>query len=182
MGVNYNIAGGMQARGKQTSEETNSLNRNFKEGANHQTIMSNGTDKAAALNPSPYLAQFVRSNYKRTGGPSLNDSLDKLKNEFMVGYNEVMQESDAAYRLDTLTQKKAAASGARHTSAGPLAQMLYGASQAANAGAQHSPSLELQLVKEENETLKKVIEQMKLDMQTIVEKVKSTFNEQNADR
>ena len=65
--------------------------------------MSHGTDKAAPLNPSPYLAQFVRSNYKRTGGPSLNDSLDKLKNEFMMGYNDVMQESEAAYRLDTLT-------------------------------------------------------------------------------
>ena len=45
----------------------------------------------------------MRSNYKKTGGPSLNDSLDKLQHEFMRGYNDVMQESDAAYRLDTLT-------------------------------------------------------------------------------
>ena len=41
------------------------------------------------------------------------------------------------------------------------------------------PDLEIQLLKEENETLKNVIEQMKIDMQTIVEKVKSTFNDLN---
>ena len=41
------------------------------------------------------------------------------------------------------------------------------------------PELEIQLLKEENETLKRVIEQMKVDMQTIVEKVKSTFNDLN---
>ena len=40
--------------------------------------------------------------------------------------------------------------------------MLYGANVATGAG--QNPNLELQLVKEENETLKKVIEQMKLDM------------------
>ena len=44
---------------------------------------------------------------------------------------------------------------------------------------QGSPELEIQLLKEENETLKRVIEQMKVDMQTIVEKVKSTFNDLN---
>ena len=42
---------------------------------------------------------------------------------------------------------------------------------------QQSATLELQLVREENEALKKVIEQMKIDMETIVDKVKSTFNE-----
>ena len=41
------------------------------------------------------------------------------------------------------------------------------------------PDLEIQLLKEENETLKNVIEQMKIDMQTIVEKVKTTFNDLN---
>ena len=48
---------------------------------NNQSAYASGGDKAP--NPSPYLAQFVRSNYKKTGGPSLNDSLDKLKMEFM---------------------------------------------------------------------------------------------------
>ena len=64
------------------------------------------------MEPSPYLAQFVRSNYKKTG--SLNDSLDKLKMDFMQGYNEAMAESDAAYRSLLETQKKQ----------GPLQQML----------------------------------------------------------
>ena len=57
-----------------------------------------------------------------------------------------------------------------------MAQMLQGAAAAAGTPTQN---LELQLVREENEALKKVIEQMKIDMETIVEKVKSTFNEQN---
>ena len=64
---------------------------------------------AKPTGPSPYLAQFVRSNYKQTGGPSLNDSLDKLKVEFMQGYDQVMQESDAAYRLDQSRLKSGAA-------------------------------------------------------------------------
>ena len=34
---------------------------------------------------------------------------------------------------------------------------------------------ELSLLREENETLKKVIEQMKIDMETIVDKVKETL-------
>ena len=34
------------------------------------------------------------------------------------------------------------------------------------------------MIKEENNSLKKIIEQMKYDMETIVDKVKSTFNEQ----
>lgn len=40
----------------------------------------------------------MKSSHKQTQGKgaSLNDSLDKLKLEFMHGYNEVMQESDAA--------------------------------------------------------------------------------------
>ena len=57
-----------------------------------------------------------------------------------------------------------------------MAQMLQGAAAAAGTPTQ---TLELQLVREENEALKKVIEQMKIDMETIVEKVKSTFIEQN---
>ena len=126
---------------------TNNLMNNQ---AANQTVLSAGTEGGGK--PSPYLAQFVRSNYKKTGGPSLNDSLDKLQHEFMKGYNDVMQESDAAYRLDTLTQKSRKA-------AGPLAQMLQGGGEA-----KASENLELQLVKEENETLKKVIEQMKIDM------------------
>ena len=44
-------------------------------------------------------------------------------------------------------------------------------------GTQQNPQLELQLVKEENEALKSVIAQMKVDMQAIVEKVKETVNE-----
>ena len=36
---------------------------------------------------------------------------------------------------------------------------------------------ELQFLREENDTLKKVIEQMKIDMDAIVEKVKSTVND-----
>ena len=46
--------------------------------------------------------------------------------------------------------------------------MLQGVSSAEHGQA------EAQFIKEENEALKKVIEQMKIDMQTIVEKVKST--------
>ena len=55
------------------------------------------------LSPSPYLQNFVKSSYKQTNGAggSLNDSLDKLKLEFMHGYNDVMQESDTAQRLET---------------------------------------------------------------------------------
>lgn len=144
---------------------------------NADTFSSGGAqrDHRASPAPSPYIAQFVRSNYKKTGGPSLNDSLDRLKLDFMQGYNEVMQESDAAYRLDTLTQKKASQARA----GGALAQMLQGGASAGMGGAA-SPAVELQLVKEENEALKKVIEQMKIDMQTIVEKVKTTFTEQQA--
>jgi len=69
----------------------------------------------------------VRSNYKKTGEPSLNDSLDKLKHEFMNGYNEVMMESEAANRLDSITQKRYSRAGG----AGALAQMLSGGAQAA---------------------------------------------------
>ena len=50
----------------------------------------------------------MRSNYKKSGvggANLLNDSLDKLKLEFIHGYNEVMQESDAAYRLETHKKK-----------------------------------------------------------------------------
>ena len=61
--------------------------------------------------PSQYLEKFVRSNYKQTGGPSLNDSLDKLKMEFMQGFDQVMQESDTAYRLDQSRMKSNAARG-----------------------------------------------------------------------
>ena len=46
----------------------------------------------------------MRSNYKKTG--TLNDSLDKLKLDFMQGYNDAMAESDAAYRLDTQKTKQ----------------------------------------------------------------------------
>ena len=48
----------------------------------------------------------MKSSHKQTqgNGASLNDSLDKLKLEFMHGYNEVMQESDAAQRLETFKQ------------------------------------------------------------------------------
>ena len=137
----------------------------------HQTILSNRANQIdkQPSQPSPYLNQFVRSNYKKTGGPSLNDSLDRLKLDFMQGYNEVMEESNAAYRLETLTQKKATGNGA-------LAQMLQ-----VGAGGQN-PQVELQLVKEENEALKQVIAQMKVDMQAIVEKVKDTVQEQVKDR
>ena len=52
----------------------------------------------SVLSPSPYLQNFVKSTYKQTKsrGGTLNDSLDKLKLEFMQGYDEVMIESDAA--------------------------------------------------------------------------------------
>lgn len=84
---------------------TSPLNNNFTAAmqapAGKETISSGAGGERPG--PSPYLNQFVRSNYKKTGGPSLNDSLDKLKHEFMHGYNDVMQESDAAFRLDTLT-------------------------------------------------------------------------------
>ena len=76
----------------------------------NQTNSSAGGVKPTG--PSPYLAQFVRSNYKATGGPSLNDSLDKLKLEFMQGYNDVMAESDAAYRLESKKQSNARGGGA----------------------------------------------------------------------
>lgn len=62
-------------------------------------------NKKDSLNPSPYFKEFVRSSLKHTGpgkGASLNDSLDKLKFEFMQGYQEVMQESDAAMRKEAL--------------------------------------------------------------------------------
>ena len=52
--------------------------------------------------------------------------------------------------------------------------MLQGGAQG-----QSNPQLELQLTKEENDALKKVIEQMKIDMETIVDKVTSTLREQN---
>ena len=52
--------------------------------------------------PSQYLQSFVKSHYKKTVGQgSLNDSLDKMKLEFMQGYNDVMQESDTAFRLES---------------------------------------------------------------------------------
>ena len=117
------------------------------------------------LSPSPYLQNFVKSSFKQTngGGGSLNDSLDKLKMEFMHGYNEVMQESDAAQKLETFKQTLSV--GKRRSDA--LTQML-----AAAAPSQSEHQMELRFIKEENEVLKKVIEQMKLDMETIVDNVK----------
>jgi hypothetical protein len=41
------------------------------------------------LRPSPFVQQFVQS-FK----PSLNDSLEKLQREFMLGYQEAMGMSD----------------------------------------------------------------------------------------
>lgn len=98
----------------------------------------------------------------------------------MHGYNEAMAESDAAYRLDTQKKRMSSAAGGR---VGALQQMLVGGQSHLLSGNQANgngagSSLELQLTKEENEALKKVIEQMKIDMETIVDKVKSTFNEQ----
>jgi len=43
------------------------------------------------VTPSPYVNNFIRSSFKYG---SLNDSLDKMKGEFMMGYNEAMQESE----------------------------------------------------------------------------------------
>eukprot|EP00353_Schmidingerella_taraikaensis_P010870 CAMPEP_0185576336 /NCGR_PEP_ID=MMETSP0434-20130131/7288_1 /TAXON_ID=626734 ORGANISM="Favella taraikaensis, Strain Fe Narragansett Bay" /NCGR_SAMPLE_ID=MMETSP0434 /ASSEMBLY_ACC=CAM_ASM_000379 /LENGTH=70 /DNA_ID=CAMNT_0028193497 /DNA_START=565 /DNA_END=777 /DNA_ORIENTATION=+ len=70
----------------------------------------------------------------------------------MNGYNEAMQESDAAYRLDQKKQSNARGMG------GALSQMIQGGAQSP------CPDLEIQLLKEENEALKRVIEQMKVDM------------------
>ena len=92
----------------------------------------------------------MKSSHKQTQGKgaSLNDSLDKLKLEFMHGYNEVMQESDAAQRLETFKQTLSA--GKKNDA---LAQML------AAAGPNKSESqMEMKFIREENEVLKKVIE------------------------
>ena len=108
-------------------------------------MLSSG-EKSQPKAPSPYLTQFVRSNYKKTG--TLNDSLDKLKLDFMQGYNDAMAESDAAYRLDTqktkqrLMQSSQAAGGGR---SGALQQMLAGgqAHMLGNNQPQQSATLEL---------------------------------------
>ena len=87
-----------------------------------------------------------------------------------------MQESDVAFRLDTQKKKSSVAAGR----GGALNQMLIGGQQynpQSNSDGFANKNLELQLIKEENEVLKKVIEQMKIDMETIVDKVKSTFTE-----
>ena len=117
----------------------------------------------------------MKSSHKQTNGHggSLNDSLDKLKLEFMQGYNDVMQESDAAQRLETFKQSISASKNNKDA----LTQML------AAAGPNRSEQqMELKFIKEENEVLKKVIEQMKLDMETIVDNVKEKFVAQEKDQ
>ena len=81
----------------------------------------------------------------------------------MHGYNEVMAESDTAFKIES------------HGKAGAnLAQMMVN-----TAGSKNQRSMtELAMLKEENQALQKVIEQMKIDMETIVDKVKQTLTEQ----
>ena len=102
------------------------------------------------IKPSPYIQAFVKSNFKGSNDfKGLNDSLDKMQREFFQGYNEVMQESDNRMAGFKSISRK-------------------------------TPNLQdAQSLKEENEQLLRIVDQMKVDMEAMVNKVRSEFNQKN---
>ena len=90
----------------------------------------------------------MKSSFK-TGGTLglMNDSLDKMKNEFLDGYMVAMEQSEA--------KKRTQASGQQ------LSQMVL-----------KGNSLGKQELVEENDFLKNIVEQMKLDMEHVVGRLK----------
>lgn len=102
----------------------------------------------------------MKSTFKQG---SLNDSLDKLKQDFMVGYNDAMQES-------VLGAGKSGSKGF---------QGFGTKSGAKKMAAELNIAPTFYTLNEENDALKRLVEQMKIDMETIVDKVKEQQSDTN---